>query len=126
MAGFGPAIHDFSEPIVQVVPVGVLVEDQSHFPRAPPMLHISLSLPCRAHVIVVFSKYQPPQAVFLREALDQADAMFPGPSSEVVCYADIQRAIRSIGHDIYPSGHLKPRSDGATATSGGWPAQGRP
>ncbi len=51
-------IHDLGEPIVEVGPAWVLVEDQPYFPSASPMLHISLPLPCRAHVIVMFGKYE--------------------------------------------------------------------
>jgi hypothetical protein len=56
VAGLVPAILD-SEPIVEIGPVGVLVKNQPHFPGAPPMLHISLPLPRRAHVSVMFGKY---------------------------------------------------------------------
>jgi hypothetical protein len=59
VAGFVLATHDLREPIVEIGPVGVLVEDQPHFPGPPPMLHLSLPLPCRAHVIVIFCKYEP-------------------------------------------------------------------
>jgi hypothetical protein len=33
--------------------------------------------------------------------------MFPGAASEVVCYADIQGAVRPVGHDVDPSGNAK-------------------
>jgi len=59
VAGLDPATRDLREPIVEIGPIGVLVEDQPHFPGASPMLHISLPLPGRAHVIVMFGKDEP-------------------------------------------------------------------
>ena len=57
------------------------------------MLHIPLPLPRRAHIIVVFRKHEAPQSVLLGETLDNTGAMVPHTPGEVVCYADIQRAI---------------------------------
>jgi hypothetical protein len=105
VAGLVPAIHDLREPIVEIVPIGILMEDQPHFPRAPPMFHISLSLPRRAHVIVMLSQYEPPQAVLFGEALDKTRAVFPRTSGKVIRCADVQDAIGPVRHDVYPSRH---------------------
>jgi hypothetical protein len=67
------------------------------------MLHISLALPRRAHIVVTLGKYEPPQPVLLGEALDHASPMFPSTSREVVRYTDIQRTVRPVRHDVHPS-----------------------
>jgi hypothetical protein len=59
VAGLDPAIHDSREPIVKIVPVGILRENQVDFPRPSPVLHIPFTLPCQAHVIIAFHKNQP-------------------------------------------------------------------
>ena len=100
-------IHDLREPMVKVGPVRVLVEDQSHFPDAPPVLHISLALPRRAHIVVTLGKYEPPQPVLLGEVLDHASQMLPSTSGEVVRHTDIQRTVRPVRHDVHPSRQLK-------------------
>jgi hypothetical protein len=87
------------------------------------MLHVPLPLPRSTHVIVVFGKYEPPQAILLGEVVDETHAMFLRPLGEVVCYAEVQRVVRSVGHDIYPSGHPKSSSVGR---SDSWMAGTRP
>ena len=67
----------------------VLLEDQLNFPGASPVLHISLPLPRREHVVVMFGIYEPRQSILLREALDEARAMLPRAPGEVVCDANI-------------------------------------
>jgi len=84
------------------------------------MLHVPLPLPRHKHIIVIFRKYEPPQAVLLGETLYNTGAMFPRPPGEVVCYAEVQRAVRSVGHNIYPSGYPKNSSVG-----GGYFVDGR-
>ena len=56
------------------------------------MLKIPLPLPRRTHVIVVFGKYEPPQAILLGEAFDETHAVFARTPREVVRHADIQCA----------------------------------
>jgi len=70
VAGLGPAIHESQEPIVEIIPIWILSKDQPVFPRAPPMLQISLSLPRQPHVIVSLSINEPPQSVLFGEAFD--------------------------------------------------------
>ncbi len=60
------------------------------------MLHIPLPLPRRAHIIVAFRKHEPPLAILPGETLDNTGAMFPRTPSEVVCSADVQRAVRPV------------------------------
>jgi hypothetical protein len=107
VAGLVPAIRDLREPIVEVSPIGILVEDEPHFPSASPMLHISLPLSSRAHAIVMFGKYEPGQSVLFGKSLGETCAMFPGASGEVVCHADIEHAIGPVRHDVHPPWHTK-------------------
>lgn len=81
----------------------VLGEDELDFPCTPPMLHIPLALSCQTHVFVAFGIDKPVQAVLLREAVDKASPVFPNTAREVVCHADVQRAVGSVCHDVHPS-----------------------
>src|SRR5208282_6749844 len=123
MAGLVPVIHALREPVVKIFPIRILPVDQPHFPGARPVLHILLALSRGVHVIVPFSEYQLLEAIPTSEALDHPYPMLPGSARKIIGYADIQDAVRAVGHDIHPAGH-----DGGSLREGsrGWPAQGRP
>ena len=87
------------------------------------MLHVPLPLPRSTHVIVVFGKYEPPQAILLGEAVDETHAMFLRPLGEVVGYAEVQRVVRSVGM-IYTHPGI-PRVLPSAVLIRGWPARGR-
>jgi hypothetical protein len=66
----------------------------------------------------MFSKYEPLQSILLGEALEETGAVLPRAAGDVVRHADLQYAVRPVGHDIYPSGHLKIFSVGPAFVEG--------
>jgi hypothetical protein len=96
----------------KIVPAWVLGDDQTHFPGSWPALHAGLALDCGGHVFVRFCVYEPVQFISSGECRSGAGLMLANPADEVVCYAKVQRSVRTVGHDVDPAGgHASDRSD---------------
>lgn len=89
--------------LVQVVPVGVHVQNQTHLPRAPPMLHAALALERDGDLVMRFIPDKTFEAVARRESFDHAFPMFMNTPRQVARDPEIQRAIRTVRDDIHPA-----------------------
>jgi hypothetical protein len=85
VAGLDPATHALSrEAVVQIVPIGILFEDQLNLPGAPPMLDIPLALLCPEDIVVPLGINETVQAVLFRETVGYAVSVLPGTSGRFV------------------------------------------
>jgi len=107
MASLVPVIHALREPVVKIFAIRILPVDQAHFPGARPMLHILLALSRGAHVIVPFSEYQLLEAIPTSDALDHPYPMLPASARKIIGYANIQDAVRAVGHDNTQPGMME-------------------
>jgi hypothetical protein len=57
------------EPVAQIIPVGILFEDQLNLPGSAPMLDVPLALLCPEDIFVPLSIDETVQTVLLREAV---------------------------------------------------------
>jgi hypothetical protein len=106
LAGLDPATHVFSgETVVKVVPIGVIAVDETYLPRTWPVFNVHLALLGEQDFIMPFSIDETLQAVSLGEPLGDAFAVFPGSPSEIDRSADVQRAVRPVCHEVYPTAH---------------------
>ena len=103
MAGLVPAIHGSGEPVVEVVPIRIFREDQSHLPGSRPMFHVPFALNGHADIRVTFCVDQPLQAAPLGEPVGDALSMFPHSTSEITGNASIKRAVRSVRYNVDPA-----------------------
>jgi hypothetical protein len=67
------------------------------------MLHVALALDRRCDVLVGFVPNQPRQRVSFGEALAETLAMLIGAASEVSGDAGVERAVRTVRHDVDPA-----------------------
>src|SRR5438105_6135080 len=91
------------ESVVDVVPLGVLGENKIDFPSARPMLHVSLTLDCRANVVVALSPDQKFEAVLPGETIRYTFPMLPNTAGKIAGDSNIKRTVWSVGHNIDPS-----------------------
>jgi hypothetical protein len=103
MAGLVPAIHVLNEPIVEIIPLGIRREDQTHFPPSRPVFHVLLALDRCADIGMTFREYEPFQSVSLCKALSHSLPVFPDATGKVTGNAGVQCAVWPIGHDVDPS-----------------------
>ena len=67
------------------------------------MLHGPFPLDGCGNVVVAFSANKPSQTVPLGEPFNQALAVFPRSARDITRYAETERAIGSVGHDVDPA-----------------------
>src|SRR5215472_1606247 len=101
--GLGLAIHESDEPVVEILPVRVVDENEPDLPSAPIVLQVLLSLPRPVNVVVMLGINEALQPIASREPCDQALSMLPDPAREIVRYADIKRAVWPVCHDVDPA-----------------------
>ena len=88
---------------VEVVPIGVLRDDEIDLPGARPVLHGPLALDGRGNALVALRVDESGQTVPLGEPLNQALAVFPRSTHDVIGDTEIERAVGSVGHDVDPA-----------------------
>src|SRR5215470_12165368 len=101
--GLGLAIHESDEPVVEILPVRVVDENEPDLPSAPIVLQVLLSLPRLVNVVVMLGINEALQPIASREPCDQALSMLPDPARDIVRYADIKRAVWPVCHDVDPA-----------------------
>ena len=89
--------------VVEVIPLGILRQDEIDFPSARPMLQILLMLDRCSNVLVVLGPDETPKPVFFGEAIHYTLPMFPSTPSEVASNADVKGPIRAVRYYIDPS-----------------------
>ena len=89
---------------VQVGPARIAFENEPNFPRPWPMLHRLLALDGAKNRLVRLAIDKPIQPVCLGEPVDDSFPMLPNPARYVRGDADIERAVRAVGHDVDPRG----------------------
>jgi hypothetical protein len=67
--------------------------DEADLPGAGPVLHGCLALDRKTDVVVPFVPDETREAVWLREAIDQALAMLPCTPGEIARHAEVERAV---------------------------------
>ena len=67
------------------------------------MLHVVLALDRKLDILVLFEVDQPFQSVSFREAWNRSRSMFMHASDEIVCHANVKRAIRTVRQYINPA-----------------------
>jgi hypothetical protein len=91
------------ESVVEVIPLGILCQDEIDFPSARPMLQVLLTLDRSSNVLMVLGPDETPQPVFFGEAIHDTLVMFPGAPSEIAGNADVKGPIRPIRYYVDPS-----------------------
>ncbi|MEA2737537.1 MAG: hypothetical protein QOH05_844 [Acetobacteraceae bacterium] len=84
----------------QVIPIRIAGDDQSDFPGPRPSLQAGLPLDGGAHVGVGFGIDQTMQFVATGEARSHTFLMLSNAAGQVARHADVERAVRTIGHDV--------------------------
>ena len=95
---------------VEIAPVGVVLADQPEFPLALPFLHRLLPQDGVADVLVPFGMDQAGEAVFGAELGALARPVLGDARGQVRRYADVERAVGGVGHDIDPAAFHRARS----------------
>ncbi len=85
---------------IEILPVRILCLDQVQLPLTAPTLELFFPLNGCCKVGAMLEVNQSSQTVLLGEPGHIPQSMFPDPSQEIVCHADIQRAAEAIGQDI--------------------------
>ena len=88
------------EPLVQVVPIGIVPFDRIDLPVTLVFFERFLPLNCGDHALVMFIPDEPLQAVFLGEPVDDAFAVLPHASNQVAGCTDLERAMLSVDHHV--------------------------
>src|SRR5688572_22277269 len=102
-------------------PVRIGRRDEPDAPRTRPALDVLLAKNGARHGFVRLGIDEPLQAVAFGEAGHSSSPMLPGAAGQVVRYANIDRTIRPIGHDVEP--RLPAEFHARTR---GWPSQAWP
>jgi hypothetical protein len=113
MAGHDPATHaapqidcqimSSEQCVAEIKPTRIGFRYQSRFPSASPMLDVFLALECADNRLVTFMIREPLLSVMTVGPVDRALAVPPDASSKIGRHADIQRPIRTVGHNVGPS-----------------------
>jgi hypothetical protein len=102
---------------IQVLPLGVHLLDQPDLPRTGPLLDVLFPLNGWQDLLVPLEPNQALQAVSARESRLAACSVLPTTPDNVRRYANLQRAILSVRHDVnIPAAHLiRHRAKSSTA-----------
>jgi len=102
MAGLVPAIHVLCQAFKQILPVGVLPVNETHFPGSRPMLDRFFALYCGPDVIMAFEAFErvPPC-----ETVNQTFAVFIATPNEIARKAGVENTVTMVGHDVNETGH---------------------
>jgi hypothetical protein len=68
------------------------------------VLQILLALAGIPDILMGFEIDEPLQPLPFRETINQAVAVLPGTTGQIVGHADIQNAVWPVGHEVNPSG----------------------
>src|SRR5262249_9902620 len=98
-----PVVHASRKPIVEVIPIGICREDQTHLPGAWPMLHIALALNSSANIRVMFYEHQPLQTVSLSETVSHTFSVLPGATGKITGNPGIESTVGPVCYDVDPS-----------------------
>src|SRR5215218_8841574 len=101
MAGTSPAMTMWQElghallynRVVEILPFGVVPEDQPDLPRPGPMLDIVLALDGRLNVVIALEIDEQFDAVSLGEARHQSFTMLIDATHEIARHTDVQNAV---------------------------------
>jgi hypothetical protein len=89
--------------LVQIVPFGIHLVNQPHFPGSRPVLDVLFTLDCQPDVIELFVIDQPFQSVSFCEAVGDSIAMLEHTSRQIIRDAGIENAVAPIRHEINPA-----------------------
>ena len=84
----------------QVLPVWILLFDQSDFPGPVPFLHLFLALDRVSHIFVLLKINQRMASVLASEAFDEIVFVFPNPFNQMTGDADIQGSVPLATQDV--------------------------
>jgi hypothetical protein len=88
----------------KIIPFGISGDNQTDLPSTWPPFQACFALDGRDHVFVLFSVNQAVQLVPAGECRSEPSLMLPDTAGEITGHAEVQRPIRSIGHDVDPAG----------------------
>lgn len=91
------------QPVVEILPHRILLQDQGDFPGARPVLQVLLSLNGISDILVPLYPNEPFKAVFPGEAIGNARAVLPSAARDIAGDADIQSPIWTVGDNVDPS-----------------------
>jgi hypothetical protein len=101
MAGLVSAIHVLlSYRLEQIVQIRITRNNQSNLPGGGPMLDIMLALDRILDCLESLEIDEPFQSISFRKAFDETGSMLEYAADKIVCDADIEDAVRSIGHEV--------------------------
>jgi hypothetical protein len=92
------------QPNRQIVPLGIPRDDQAGLPRPGPTIQTRFTLNGGAHVAMFFSKNQAVELVPAGKRRSDTVFMCPHTPRKIACNAEVQRSVRSVGHDVNPAG----------------------
>ena len=90
------------KPHRKIDPLRIPSDDQSHLPGPRPTFQTGFALYGREYVAVGLAVNQAMQLIATGECRSGAILMCPHTASKTSRYADIQRPVRAIGHNVYP------------------------
>jgi len=83
-----------------VVPIGIEFFDQSDLPGSIPLLQPFLATDCIFNVVELLEIDQLVDAISLREAFHQFEAMLGDATDQIICHAYVERAADAAGEDV--------------------------
>jgi len=92
------------QPNRKIVPLRIPTHDQANFPRPRPTLQACLALNHTPHVTMGLTVHQAVEVVPPRKRRPDAVLVRPHASRQIARHAQIQRPVRTVGHDVNPSG----------------------
>jgi hypothetical protein len=106
------------QPHRKIVPLRISRDDQPNLPGPGPTFQACLALNGGEYVAVGLAVNQAMQLVAPGECRSGSILMCPHPAGECARYADIQRSVRAIGHDVNPGGVYAGENTGGRLTKG--------
>jgi hypothetical protein len=122
MAGLGPAIHVLlRDCIVEIVPIRIISDYQSDLPCSGPMFDVMFALNCALNTLKFLEIDQSLKLITFGKTFDESGSVLKNSTDEVICYADVKNAVRTICQKIN-----KPACHSTIVQRRGWPGQARP
>jgi hypothetical protein len=95
------ALH---QPDRQIVPLGISGDDQPNLPGSGPALQAGFPLDGGTHVAMLFGVGQAIKLIAAGERRSDSGLVRADTIGQIARYAEIQRSVRSVGHDVDPAG----------------------
>jgi hypothetical protein len=92
------------QPDRQIIPLGISGDDQPDLPGSGPAFQAGFPLDGGAHVTMLFGVGQAVKLIAAGECRTGAGLVRTDTIGQIARYAEIQRSVRSVGHDVNPAG----------------------